>query len=220
MWNYFLDFNLSTTSHNMFTMRPDPLLSGLPSHDVCEQWRSQFEMDASRFVLEGSTKEPDETETSFRRRVCEGVSCCRCVVSLCLQNPPHWLLLIWRIDKKYIFGLGGNNRRSKYQPTMNFCLWESIFCTSKHGSARGEDLNEKAVVGVGVFTVSQPEYFSGKLNKGSQFSPAGETPPQCSQDPCGDPSHSLRLNSDPPLAKRQNDPRPPSGEGRLTYKVL
>ena len=104
---------------------------GCPLMDVCEQWRSQFEMDASRFVLEGSTKEPDETETSFRRRVCEGVSCCRCVVSLCLQNPPHWLLLIWRIDKKYIFGLGGNNRRSKYQPTMNFCLWESIFCTSQ-----------------------------------------------------------------------------------------
>ena len=26
-------------------------------------------------------------------------------------------------------------------------------------------------------TVSQPEYFGGKLNKGVQFSPAGETPP-------------------------------------------
>ena len=68
-------------------------------------------------------------------------------------------------------------------------------------------------MGSAFFTVSQPEYFSGKLNKGSQFSPPLENPPQCSQDPCGDPSHSLRLNSDPPLAKRQNDPRPPLRRG-------
>ena len=43
--------------------------------------------------------------------------------------------------------------------------------------------------------------------------PRWRKPPQCSQDPCGDPSHSLRLNSDPPLAKRQNDPRPPPRRG-------
>ena len=61
----------------------------------------------------------------------------------------------------------------------------------------------------------------GNETKEFSFSPAGNPPPpQCSQDPCGDPSHSLRLNSDPPLAKRQNDPQPPSGEVRLTYQVL
>ena len=43
--------------------------------------------------------------------------------------------------------------------------------------------------------------------------PLWRKPPQCSQDPCGDSSHSLRLNSDPPLAKRQNDPRPPLRRG-------
>ena len=43
--------------------------------------------------------------------------------------------------------------------------------------------------------------------------PLWRKPPQCSQDPCGDSSHSLRLNSDPPLAKSQNDPRPPLRRG-------
>ena len=52
-----------------------------------------------------------------------------------------------------------------------------------------------------------------ETNKGIPKTPAGENPPQCSQDPCGDPSHSLRLNSDPPLAKSQNDPRPPLRRG-------
>ena len=33
------------------------------------------------------------------------------------------------------------------------------------------------LLGSVFFTVSQPEYFGGKLNKGIQFSPAGETPP-------------------------------------------
>ena len=70
-----------------------------------------------------------------------------------------------------------------------------------------------AVVGVGIFTVCKTERFGGKQTKELQFSPAGENPPQCSQDPCGDPSHSLRLNSDPPLAKSQNDPRPPLRRG-------
>ena len=36
---------------------------------------------------------------------------------------------------------------------------------------------------------------------------------QGNRTPCGASSHSLRLNSDPPLAKSQNDPRPPLRRG-------
>ena len=75
-------------------------------------------------------------------------------------------------------------------------------------------------VGVGIFHCLTDCVIRRETKQRNSISPAGETPPQCSQDPCGDPSHSLRLNSDPPLAKRQNDPRPPSGEGRLTYQVI
>ena len=51
---------------------------------------------------------------------------------------------------------------------------------------------------------------SGKLNKGSQFSPAGETPPSAHRTPVVTPAKfSLRLNSDSPCGQETKWPTAP-----------
>ena len=67
-------------------------------------------------------------------------------------------------------------------------------------------------VGVGVFTVSQPEYFGGKLNKGFQFSPYQEKTPQLPTGPLWWSQQLLEIELWPSIGQETKWPTAPPQE--------
>ena len=146
MWNYFLDFNLSPTSHNMFRMRPEPLLSGLPSHGrmwavTVTVWNGRISFCTWR-QHEGAwwnwnLIQKESLWRSLLLPLC-GVALSSKSTSLAFTDMTYWQKIhLWP--------------REETTDVANISqLWTSVCgnpfsVQAKHGSARGEDLNEKAV---------------------------------------------------------------------------